>query len=220
MSALRALPPVKPRMRGVLHFYACVPALAAGLVLVLAAPSGRARAAAAVYGATLVGLFAVSGLYHRVDWAPTARLWMRRLDHSMIFIFMAGAYTPLALLAFSRSFGTISLIVVWSLALAASGVEIVWLKAPKWVAALLYVGLGWAGAAALPQMLDHIGLAPTLLFVGGGLVYSLGAGVYASGRPNPWPRTFGYHEIFHVMVIVAAALHYTVIAGYVVPGGS
>jgi hemolysin III len=208
----------KPRMRGVLHQYAIVPAAAAGIVLVLAAPSGRARLAVGIYALTLLGLFSVSALYHRIDWRPRARAWMRRADHSMIFLFMAGAYTPFALLAFSQPFGTISLIVVWALALAGGGIKIAWISAPKWFAALLYVGLGWAGVVALPQMLNHVGAGATVLFLAGGLVYSVGAGVYAREWPNPWPGTFGYHEVFHVLVIVAAALHYAAIAGYVLPG--
>ena len=209
---------IKPRLRGVFHAYACALAVAGGIVLLAEASSARARIAAAIYATSLLTLFAVSALYHRIDWAPRGRRWMRRLDHSTIFVFMAGVITPFAVLSFSHSAGPVLLIVAWSAALAGMTVNLIWVGAPKWVSAVLYIAVGWVGVAAIPQMLDHVGIVATALFMGGGIIYTLGAVVYASEKPNPWPRVFGYHEIFHVMVIVAAAMHYAAIAGYVVPG--
>jgi hemolysin III len=211
----------KPRLRGVSHQWAFYFSLVAGAVLVIAAPGGRATLAAAVYAVSVAALFGTSALYHRVTWASqNARRWMRRLDHSMIFLLIAGTYTPMALLALDGTLATVILIVVWSGAGAGILMKLVWIDAPKWLIALTYVALGWVAVAAFPQLLDKIGITGTALIAIGGVLYSAGAIIYALKRPDPVPTVFGYHEVFHVLVIVAAALHYAVVALIVLPNAA
>ncbi len=218
MPALTA-PELKPRLRGVSHQWAFFVSLVTGLVLVLAAPEGQATLAAAIYAASVAGLFGSSALYHRVNWSSAgARAWMRRLDHSMIFVLIAGTYTPFALLALHGSLSTAILIAVWAGALGGIVFKLVWLSAPKWVIAGVYVVLGWVAVAAFPQLLERLGLTATVLVAAGGLLYTAGAVIYALRRPDPVPAVFGYHEVFHVLVIVAAALQYAVVAFFVLPG--
>jgi hemolysin III len=224
MSVVRPLPeladgPVKPRLRGVSHQYAFFVSLGCGVALILAASDGRARLAASVYAVAVSALFGTSALYHRVTWRPAARRWMRRLDHSMIFVLIAGTYTPVALLALKGSLATTILIVLWAGALGGMVFKLVWIDGPKWVFAAVYVALGLVSAAVfgeLPSAIGWLGVAGLAL---GGLLYMAGAIVYASERPNPWPKVFGYHEIFHALVIAAAALQYLVIAFAVLPHG-
>jgi hemolysin III len=212
-------PNPRPRLRGVSHQWAFYFSLAAGLALVIAAPGGRATVAAAIYAVSVAALFGTSALYHRVTWpTPSARRWMRRLDHSMIFLLIAGTYTPFALLVLEGSLATVILVVVWAGALGGIVLKLVWIDAPKPLVAVLYVMLGWVAVAALPDLLDALGVTSTAMVAGGGLLYTAGAVVYALGRPNPVPAVFGYHEIFHALVIAAAALQYAVIAFYVIPG--
>jgi hemolysin III len=209
---------VKPRLRGVSHQWAFVAAIALGIVLVVAAPPGRATLAAAIYASTVIAMFGVSALYHRHTWiSATARRWMRRLDHSMIFLLIAGTYTPFALLVLDGSLADAILIAVWGGALAGIVLELLWVDAPRWLTALVYVVLGWVAIAAFPELVSEIGLVAMALVAGGGVLYTLGAVVYAVKWPDPVPAVFGYHEIFHVLVIGAAALHYSVVAFYVLP---
>jgi hemolysin III len=208
---------VKPRLRGVLHQWAFFVSLVAGAALVLIAPAGRATFATAVYALTVAGLFGVSAIYHRVNWVSvTARRWMRRLDHSMIFLLIAGTYTPFALLVLHGTLATAILIAVWGGALAGIVLNLVWIDAPKWLTAVVYVALGWVAVAAFPAMFDDLGVTPTMLVALGGVLYTLGAVVYATHRPDPAPAVFGYHEIFHALVIAAAAVQYSVVAIYVI----
>src|SRR5438309_392803 len=211
--------PVKPRLRGVLHEYAFFVSLALGVVLILLASAGRARIAATIYAVALSGLLGTSALYHRHTWRPRARRWMRRLDHSMIFVLIAGTYTPVALLAVKGALANTILIVLWFGALGGVIFKLLWIDAPKWLFAGVYVALGLATAAIFGQLPATIGWLGVAGLAGGGLLYVLGAIVYASGRPNPWPKVFGYHEVFHALVLGAAALHYAVIAFAVVPRG-
>ena len=208
--------PVKPRLRGVSHEYAFFVSLVAGAALIFAAPSARAAFAAAVYAISLSALFGVSALYHGVTWSVPVRRWMRRLDHSMIFLLIAGTYTPFALLVLQGALATAILVVVWAGALGGIVLNLVWIDAPKWVTALVYVALGWVAVIAFPSLFDHLGVTPTMLLAAGGVLYTLGAVVYALRRPDPAPTIFGYHEIFHALVIVAAALQFVVIAFYVI----
>ena len=209
----------KPRLRGVSHQWAFYASLALGVPLVLAAPAGQPRLAAAVYAVSVAALFGTSALYHRITWASqAARRWMRRLDHSMIFFLIAGTYTPFALLVLDGDLATVILIVVWAGALAGIFMKLVWIDAPKGLVAILYLALGWVAVAALPSMLDELGITGMGLVVVGGLLYTAGALVYAFQRPDPAPTVFGYHEVFHALVILAAALQYAVIAFYVIPG--
>ena len=209
----------KPRLRGVSHQWAFYVSLALGAALVAAAEAGQPRLAAAVYALSVAALFGTSALYHRITWASqAARRWMKRLDHTMIFFLIAGTYTPFALLVLDGALATVILVVVWSGALAGSLMKLVWIDAPKALVAILYLALGWVAVAAFPTMLDELGITGTALVSVGGLLYTAGALVYAFQRPNPAPAVFGYHEVFHALVILAAALQYAVIAFYVIPG--
>jgi hemolysin III len=206
----------KPRLRGVFHEWAFFASLgAAGLLIVL---SGGAREAVAssVYVAALAALFGVSALYHRVTWTPSVRAWMRRLDHSTIFVFIAGTYTPFALLAISGTLGWIVLTVVWVGAVAGMLLSLAWIGAPKWIAAGVYLALGWVGVLVAPQLVSGAGVAAATLVAVGGILYTVGAIAYATKRPNRWPQTFGYHELFHVLVIAAATVQFVAVALVVV----
>jgi len=209
--------PVKPRLRGLLHQYAFFASLPALVVLLLASRTGRAAFAGTVYGLSLVALFGVSALFHRVTWSTQARRWMGRLDHAMINVLIAGTFTPLGLLVLSGTLATVSLTLVWGGALAGLLLHVFWIDAPRWLSAVVYLVLGWSGTAAMPQLLSHVGLGPTALLALGGALYSAGAAVYALRRPDPAPAVFGYHEVFHVLVVAAAASHYAVVALYVLP---
>jgi hemolysin III len=207
----------KPRLRGVIHQWAFAASLLAGAGLMLEAGSARARVAAAIYAASLAALFGTSALYHRVDWRTEgARRWMRRLDHTMIFVLIAGSYTPFGLLVLHGTLGTAVLIAVWSAALAGTGFKLLWIDAPGWLIAASYVAIGWIASVAMPELLDRIGVVAVGALVLGGLLYSAGAIVYARKRPDPVPAVFGYHEVFHLLVLLAAAVQYTVVAVYVV----
>ena len=207
----------KPRFRGVSHQWAFFVALAAGVALVIAAPPGRATLAATIYAISMCAMFGASALYHRVDWKSlAARTWMRRLDHSMIFLLIAGTYTPFALLVLEGPLATAILIGMWAGAFAGIVLNLVWIDAPKWITAVVYVALGWVAVIAFPDLFDELGATATLLVAAGGVLYTLGAVVYAARKPDPAPAVFGYHEIFHVLVIAAAAVQYSVIAFYVV----
>ena len=208
---------LKPRLRGVFHQYAFYVAVVAGTVLVVLSDSGRELIATWIYAVALAAMFGVSALYHRVNWRSTrVRTWMRRLDHSTILLLIAGTYTPFALLAFDGALGDAILVVVWVGAAAGLILNLAWVDAPKWLTALVFIALGWVGVAAVPELLD-LGVAPTVLVFAGGGLYTLGAAAYALRRPNPVPGTFGYHEIFHVLVIAAAAVHFVAIAAFVLP---
>jgi hemolysin III len=209
-----------PRLRGVLHAYSAWVAAVAAVVLVLLAPDARARAAAAVYGVGLCALFAVSGLYHRWRWNPRWRPLLRRLDHSTIFVFIAASVTPVASLVLDGTLRVVVLCVVWGAAIAGVTMSVAWITAPRVLVAASYLAVGWAGVAGLPQLLDRLPAAPLLLLLAGGLLYSAGAAVYAAQRPDPWPRTFGFHEVFHALVVAAAIAHFVAMAGWVVPRAS
>jgi len=208
---------VKPRLRGVSHFWAFFVALVAGAVLVVTAPDGRATLAAAIYAGSLAALFGISALYHRVDWRPSARRWMRRLDHSAIFLLIAGTVTPFALLVLDGPFATGLLLAVWTAALAGIVVELFWVDAPKWATAIVYLSVGWIGALGFPAIIARAGIAAGALIALGGALYTAGAIVYARQRPDPNPAVFGYHEIFHALVIAAAAAHFAAVALYALP---
>ena len=207
----------RPRLRGVFHQYAFFVALVAGLVLVILADSFRERLAMWVYAVALAAMFGVSALYHRVTWrSPRVRRWMRRLDHSTILLLIAGTYTPFAVLTFDGVLADAILVVVWSGAGAGLLLNLLWVDAPTWVTAAVFMALGWVGVVTVPELVD-VGIAPAVLvFVGGGL-YSLGALAYALKRPNPRPAVFGYHEVFHLLVVAAAAVHFIAIAAFVLP---
>jgi len=206
---------VKPRLRGWIHEGAFPVSVLAGLILVLAASTGRERLALAIYAVSLSALLGTSALYHRVNWKrPSTRMWMRRLDHSMIFLLIAGTLTPFALLVLDGGFATAVLVAVWAGAAAGIMVELIWTESPKWVSVGVYLAVGWIGAMAFPAIIADAGIGAGALIAAGGLMYTVGAVIYALQRPNPRPATFGYHEIFHVLVVAAAALHFAAIAAY------
>jgi hemolysin III len=202
-----------------MHQWAFVASLGCGAALVAAASEGRARIVATVYAGAVSALLGTSALYHRVTWRPSVRRWMRRLDHSMIFVLIAGTYTPVAVLALSGPLARAVLIAVWAGAAAGVAFKLVWIEAPKWLFALVYVALGWVAVAVFGELPATIGWLGVAGIAAGGVLYTAGAAIYASERPNPWPKVFGYHEIFHVLVVMAAALHYAVIAFAVLPRG-
>ena len=217
-AAAEQLAKVKPRLRGVSHEYAFFVSLILGGTLIVLAKGAEAQVAIAIYAVSLSALFGVSALYHRVDWKrPESRRWMRRLDHTMIFFLIAGAVTPFALLVMEGPLATALLIAVWAGALAGTIVELVWIDAPKWIAATVYVGVGMIGAVGFPAIVVEAGIIAGVLIAGGGALYVAGAVVYAAQRPDPRPAVFGYHEIFHVLVIAAAAAHFAAIALYALP---
>jgi hemolysin III len=211
---------VKPRLRGVFHQYAFFVSLASGTLLVLlSAATTRATLAAAIYAVSVSALFGVSALYHRVSWTPPVRRRMRQLDHSMIFLLIAGTYTPVGLLVLEGTLATVVLAVVWVGAVAGIALELAWTTAPRWLGGTVYLALGWVAVVATPQLFARLGLAGGLLIVAGGLAYSAGAAVYALRRPDPVPATFGYHEVFHLLVIAGVAAHFLAISLFALPSG-
>src|SRR3954469_23234679 len=210
---------LRPLLRGVSHAYAFWAALVAAVVLTALVPAGTPRVASVVYGIGLCGLFAASGTYHRWRWNPRWRPLLRRIDHSTIFVFIAATYTPVALLVMHGTLRWAILVAVWAGALAGVILSVAWITAPRVLSAACYLALGWVAVLALPQMLDRLGAAPLLLLAAGGVLYSAGAVVYATKKPNPWPRVFGFHEVFHALVILAAAVQFVALAGWVFPAG-
>jgi hemolysin III len=215
-----ALAAVKPKLRGVSHEWAFFLSLGFGTALIVFAETPKATLAVAIYASSLSALFGTSALYHRVNWTrPDVRQWMRRLDHSMIFFLIAGTYTPFALLVLNGTLAMAILAVVWIGAIAGAIVEMIWIDHPKWASALIYLSLGWVAVAAFPELWTSMGPAGTLLVAAGGLLYTAGAVVYAIQRPNPSPTIFGYHEVFHLLVIAAAVAHFSAVAFFALPKG-
>jgi hemolysin III len=208
-----------PLLRGLLHGGAFVASCVIGVLFVIAAPADRLLPALAfAISATL--MLGTSTVYHRVRWKRTAtRLWMRRADHAGIFLLIAGTYTPVGLISLHGSWRVTILAIVWSGAAAAVLVKMCWVRAPKLLSAVFGLLVGWAGVAALPEVVKHDGLTPVILLGAGGLAYTAGAIVYAIRRPDPFPRVFGYHELFHALTIGALACQYVAVAFFVVRVG-
>jgi hemolysin III len=207
----------RPAWRGVLHQYAFFASIVPVAMLIRAAPTPRAMLGASVYGGSLAALLGVSALYHRITWSPRARLWMGRLDLAMIYLLIAGTYTPIAMLTLEPAHSDIALLIVWGGAAAGLAIKLCWTHAPKWVRSSLYVAIGSIGAWFAPEIGRSIGGNALALLAVGGLIYILGAVVYALQRPDPAPAVFGYHEIFHALVVIAAAVHFAALATYVFP---
>jgi hemolysin III len=214
---LKAPAEIVPSLRGISHAAAFLVALGAAAVLIVLAPGGRAVVALAIYGGGLVALFGGSALYHR--WPGPARFkpLLRRIDHSTIFVFIAATYTPVALILLHGTVSWILLIGAWTGAIAGVVFSLGWINAPRPLVAGSYVVLGWLALIAAPQLVSALGVVPVALFAGGGVLYTAGAVVFARQRPDPWPRIFGFHEVFHALVILAAAAHYAAMIGWVVP---
>ena len=175
--------------------------------------------AAAIYAASVSAMFGVSALYHRVTWTTPARRRMRRLDHAMIFLLIAGTYTPVGLLVLQGTLATVVLAVVWGGAVAGIVLELAWTGAPRWLGGTVYLALGWVAVVAMPQLFARLGVAGGLLIVAGGLLYTAGAAIYGLRRPDPVPAVFGYHEVFHLLVIAGVAAHFLAISLFALPTG-
>ena len=198
-----------PRLRGVFHQYAFVAAVVAGTLLVVLADGYLERFAVWVYAVALAAMFGASALYHRFPWrTATARLRARRLDHAMIFVFIAGTYTAFALVAFDGTARLVGLATVWVGAVFGILLNLVWIDAPRWLIAFAYLGVGWVGLILVPQLFPSLGAAAAVLVIVGGALYSVGALTYATTWPNPFPGTLGFHEIFHLLVIAAAVTQF------------
>jgi hemolysin III len=217
-ATAEAIAAVKPKLRGSSHKWAFFVSLVLGAALIIVAKTPKATLAVAIYAVSLSALFGTSALYHGVNWTrPNVRQWMRRLDHSMIFFLIAGTYTPFALLVLNGALSTAILIVVWTGAIAGAIVETIWIDHPKWVSALIYMSLGWVAVVAFPDLWSSMGVAGAALVIAGGVLYTAGAVVYATQRPNPSPAIFGYHEVFHLLVIAAAVAHFSAVAFFALP---
>jgi hemolysin III len=209
-----------PILRGVLHQWAFCFALVAAAGLVALAPAGTARLAAAVYGAGLCAMLAASALYHRCRCTPRVRTLLCRIDHSAIYLFTGASYTPVCLLVLEGTMRWAVLATVGAGCIAGVALSVAWVTAPRVLFALTYLGLGWAIVAVLPQLVSGLDVPALVLFAAGGLLYSAGAVIYALRRPDPWPQTFGFHELFHALVIAAALAHFVAMAGWVIlPAG-
>jgi hemolysin III len=202
----------KPRFRGWIHVYAAGVAVFAGASLVAvswAVVSTRAGLATLAYTAATIVMFTVSATYHRVKWqSRTALKWMKRLDHSMIFVFIAGSYTPFALLSLPPNEGHLVLAIVWGGAAAGIFLKVLWPSSPRWLGVPLYILLGWVAIGFTTTILHNAGVAAMVLLIVGGALYSIGGILYALRWPDPWPTTFGFHEFFHSCTAVAAICHY------------
>ncbi len=204
-------PEARPRLRGKLHSWTAGFAIVAGVVMcsLAAGRDGwRPLVGCAIYAVALSGLFLISGLFHRITWTPRAYLRMKRLDHAMIFVFIAGCYTAFSLLLLQGEIAERLLWATWGGAAAGVALKLVWPRAPRWLGFPLYLGLGCLALFVLPELLERGGALTLSLLVAGGVIYAVGGACWTIRWPDPWPRTFGHHEIFHVAVVVAAALHH------------
>jgi hemolysin III len=212
MAAAGLNPLPKPSMRGWLHAGMTPVVLLAGILLIVFTPAGAGRVGAAIWLAGSLVLFGTSAVYHRGRWTPTTRSWLQRADHSNIFLFIAATYTPLALALLEGAQRTLLLSLVWGIAAAGVGLTLLWPGRPRWLDVALYVPMGWVALGWLGAFWASGGPAVVILLLLGGVIYTFGAAVYALRKPDPSPRVFGYHEIFHACTIAAAACHFAAIA--------
>lgn len=208
--------PVKPRLRGVSHQIAAFVMAGLGGALVVGAPTADARLASVVYTVGVTAMYAVSATYHRGTWSPAVRRRLRRADHSTILLSIAATYTPIVAVGVGGTAGRVVLVAAWTLAAAGAVVRNVWLGAPRWLVAAVYLGVGWVAVGILPLLWSRLGVLTVGLIAAGGLTYTAGAVVYSRRRPDPAPATFGYHEVFHALVVVAGLLLYGAVARVVV----
>jgi hemolysin III len=202
-----------PLLRGVFHLWAFVAAIAAGVVLVVLADGALETVSSWIYAASLAAMFGASALYHRVPWRSTAkRLWARRLDHSTIFVFIASTYTPFTLLGFGGATRWLVLGLAWAGAVLGLVLELLWIDSPRWLSTVAYLLVGWVGVLTIPQLFRGMGVAVAVLLIVGGGLYSLGAVIYATKWPDPFPRVFGFHEVFHVLVVAAAVTQFVAVS--------
>jgi hemolysin III len=203
---------VKPRLRGWLHAGTFPVSVAAGIVLVVLADGTRETVATAIYAASASLLFGISALYHRGHWSPKAERRLKRLDHSNIFLIIAGTYTPFSLILLKNDGGTALLWIVWAAALGGIAFRVLWVGAPRWLYTPVYIGLGWVAVFYLGDILDAGGWTVVALLAVGGLFYTAGGIVYGLKRPNPSPQWFGFHEVFHALTLGAYAVHYVAVS--------
>jgi hemolysin III len=204
----------KPRMRGWLHAYAFGVAVICGIVLCSLAATRHGWAPFAsclIYSLTVCALFGTSALYHRRVWTPRGYKIMKRLDHCMIFVFIAGTYTPFSVLLLPHRTAVVILAIVWGGALAGVAMKLITPYAPRWLSAPLYIALGWVAVVVLPDIMRFGGVTALVLMIAGGAAYTVGAVFYALRRPNPWPTVFGHHEFFHACTLIAALCHHIAI---------
>jgi hemolysin III len=209
MTAL--IEPLRPRLRGRIHQVAFFVSIPMGLALVALAQGPAATAVAAVYAVSLSAVLGTSAAYHRGRWSPLARRWMKRLDHSMIYVLIAGSYTPVAVLVLNGPWEAVLLSVVWAGAAIGVTMKMARPDGLSVPAAVLYMAMGWLALVALPQLVQGMDTAEVVLMVAGGLFYTVGAIVFASRRPDPHPEVFGYHEIWHSFMVAGASCHYAMI---------
>jgi len=202
---------LKPLLRGWLHLACFFLSIPAGALLILGATDGRAQVAAIVYAVGLTALFGMSAAYHRPRWSPKWRARFKRLDHGTIFVMIAGTYTPLCLVVLGGVLGTAMLISVWAGAIAGVVLAAVGIAERRFIGAACYIALGWAAVAASPSLIDRLTATQLWLVFAGGILYTVGVFVLGTKRPNPFPRVFGYHEIWHLMVVAAAVCHFIAI---------
>lgn len=201
----------RPKLRGHLHQNAFFAYLGASVLLVLKSTTQITFIASLVYSLGLLLLLGTSAFYHRKYWNQKPLSIMKRLDHSAIFIFIASSFTPICLLALSKEAGTPLLIIIWSIAAVGILQAVFWVNAPKFIKAIFYVSMGWLASPYIGELKTSLGLVNLWLIIGGGVVYTIGAVFYASKKPNIFPQVFGYHELFHLLIIIAAGLHFSVI---------
>lgn len=207
-AAVPATVPAKPKLRGWLHAGMFPAVLVSGVFLTALADSTRGRVACAVYVLSACLLFGISALYHRGNWSPRAAGVLRRLDHANIFLIIAGTYTPLTMLLIPGGRGQLLLWAVWLAAAAGIAFRVFWVGAPRWLYTPCYIAMGWAAVFFLPDFLRKGGIAVLVLVIVGGLLYSAGGVIYGIKRPNPSPRWFGFHEVFHSLTLAAFITHY------------
>ncbi len=209
----------RPLLRGVFHQVAFSISLVVGTLLIVGADGTRRHVAAAVFAGAVAACFGSSALYHRITWTPRRRLWMRRVDHAGVYLLIAGTYTPVCLLVLTGAWRWTVAAIVWAGAGAATVLKFVWVAAPKWLAAVIGIALGWTGVVVFPLLVTRLDPAAVALLGVGGLVYTAGAIIYARRRPDPVPAVFGYHELFHVLTLIAVSCQYVAIAFFIIRVG-
>ena len=207
----------RPLLRGFLHLGAFMAAIAGIIVMLLLAHNARGYVGASIFGASLITVYGVSAAYHRISWGGRMSSLMRRLDHAMIFFLIAGTYTPFCLIVLRNAWGISLLSATASIAVVGAAMRLAWLNSPRWLALSLYLATGWVALFGASQILQKLDLAPLSLLLLGGIAYSVGGIAYAAKRPDPWPRVFGYHEVFHSFTILGSVSHFVAVAVFLLP---